>query len=79
MNPLIIDLLAIAVIPVVAKVLEKIVSTQLSMYLQRNNLLHHISVLIIQESLLRIFCYWQLIRLLHHWIKEMLFVLPLLT
>ena len=30
----------IAVVPVVAKVLEKIVSTQLSMYLERNNLLH---------------------------------------
>ena len=30
----------IAVIPVVAKVLEKIVSKQLSMYLERNNLLY---------------------------------------
>ena len=30
----------IAVVPVVAKVLEKIVSTQLSIYLERNNLLH---------------------------------------
>jgi len=40
----------IAVIPVVAKILEKIVSTQLSMYLEQNNLLHpH------QESLLKIF------------------------
>jgi len=30
----------IAVVPVVAKVLEKIVSTQLSMYLEKNNLLY---------------------------------------
>ena len=30
----------IAVVPVVAKILERIVATQLSVYLERNNLLH---------------------------------------
>ena len=76
MNPPIIDLLAIAVILVVAKVLEKIVSTQLSMYLQRNNLLHpHQGAYHSGKSTEDIL----LIGLLRHWIKEMQFVLPLLT
>ena len=70
MTALIIDLLPY-VIPVVAKILEKIVATQLSMYLEQNNLLHpHQGAYIVvgNPQTLRTFCNWRLIILLRHWI-----------
>ena len=50
MIPLIIGLL-LSVVPVVAKILEKIVATQLGTYLEQNNLLHPVG------NPLKIFCY----------------------
>ena len=61
----------IAVVPVVAKVLERLSQHSLVSTLREIICCTHIRVLIVQDSLQRIICYWQLIGLLHHWIKEM--------
>ena len=60
----------IAVVPVVAKILENIVITQLGIYLEQNNLLHpHQGAYHCWKFTIRISYCWEVIILLHYWIR----------
>ena len=63
----------ISVVSVVAKILEKIVSTQLSSYLENHNLLHHYWAPTAMAKVLKTSCWLQLILSFTIWIRGNLF------